>query len=120
MSIANPDHAPYGKAAKEALESAGLWDQLQPKLVPADNVRQAFQFVQSGNVDVGLVALSLAIGQDGTYTVVPEELHEPINQTLALIKAGQNQSAARSFVDFLTGPKGSEILVKYGFVLPEE
>ena len=120
VSIANPEHAPYGKAAKEALESTGLWDQLQPKLVPGENVRQAFQYAQSGNVDVGLVAFSLTVGQGGTYTVVPEELHQPINQTLALIKAGQNQSAARRFVDFLTGPKGSEMLLKYGFVLPEE
>ena len=120
VSLANPDHAPYGKAAREALQSAGLWDQLQPKIVPAENVRQAFQFAQSGNVDVGLVALSLVVGQGGSYTVVPEELHQPINQTLALVKAGANPGGAQSFVDFLTGPKGDEILLKYGFVLPEE
>jgi molybdate transport system substrate-binding protein len=120
ISIANPDHAPYGRAARESLESAGLWDQLQPKVVPAENVRQAFQFAESGNVDVGLVALSLVIGGEGHYVVVPEDLHEPINQTLALIADGEHQSEAQSFVDYLTGPKGREILEKYGFVLPEE
>lgn len=120
ISIANPDHAPYGKAAREALQSVGLWDQLQPKLVPAENVRQAFQFAQLGNVDVGLVALSLVIGAGGSYTLIPEQLHQPIDQTLAIIAGSAHQAEARAFTDFLTGPKGREILLKYGFVLPEE
>lgn len=120
ISIANPDHAPYGRAAREALQSAGLWDELQPKLVPAENVRQAFQFADSGNVDVGLVALSLVIRVDGTYRLVPEDLYEPINQTLAIIAGSTHQEEAARFVSFLTGEKGRETLKKYGFVLPEE
>jgi molybdate transport system substrate-binding protein len=120
IAIANPDHAPYGKAAREALQSAGLWDQLQPKLVPAENVRQAFQFAQSGNVDVGIVALSLVIDAGGSYTLIPEQSHQPINQTLAVIAASSHQAEAQAFTDFLTGPEGREILLKYGFVLPEE
>ncbi len=120
LAIANPDHAPYGKAAREALQSAGLWEELQPKLVPAENVRQAFQFAESGNVDVGLVSLSLVVGKGGHYAVIPESLHNPIEQTLALIAGTTHESEARSFVDFLTGPEGRELLLKYGFVLPEE
>ncbi len=120
ISIANPDHAPYGQAAREALESVGLWEQLQPKLIPAENVRQAYQFAESGNVDVGLVALSLVIDTGGRYVVVPEESHKPINQTLALVAAGKHRAEAQTFVDFLMGEKGREILHKYGFLLPEE
>lgn len=119
ISIANPDHAPYGKAAREALESAGLWDQLQSKLVPAENVRQAFQFAETGNVDVGLVALSLVARAGGTYALVPEDLHQPINQALAIVASSTHRSEAEQFVAFLTGPVGREILLKYGFVLPE-
>jgi molybdate transport system substrate-binding protein len=120
ISIANPDHAPYGKAAREALESAGLWDQLQSKIVPAENVRQAFQFAETGNVDVGLVALSLVVNAGGTYALVPEDLHQPINQALAIIASSTHQTEAEQFVAFLTGSVGREILLKYGFVLPEE
>ena len=120
ISIANPDHAPYGKAAREALESAGLWDRLQDKIVPAENVRQAFQFAESGNVDVGLVALSLVATGGGTYTLVSEELYGPIHQTLAIIATSTHQEQAAQFVAFLTGSRGREILLKHGFVLPEE
>jgi molybdate transport system substrate-binding protein len=120
VSMANPDHAPYGLAARQALQSAGLWDRLQPKLVPAENVRQAFQYAESGNVDVALVALSLVITVGGTYEQVPESLHEPINQTLAIIARSVHQREAEQFVAFLTGDRGREVLKKFGFVLPEE
>jgi len=119
ISLANPDHAPYGKAAREALQSAGIWDALQPKLVPAENVRQAFQFAETGNVDVGLVAMSLVAFAGGSYAPVPEELYEPINQVLAIVAGSSHQSEAKQFVAFLTGSKGREILQKYGFVLPD-
>lgn len=120
ISIANPDHAPYGQAAKEALESAGVWEDLQPKLVPAENVLQAFQFAQTGNVDVGLVALSLVATAQGTYELVPETLHKPISQEMAIIASSSHQPEARQFLAFLTGEKGHEILKKYGFILPGE
>lgn len=119
ISLANPDHAPYGKAAREALQTAGLWDGLQPKLVPAENVRQAFQFAATGNVDVSLVALSLAISAEGTYELVPEELHQPIAQTLGILASSAHQGEAQEFVDYLTGGAGGEILKKYGFLLPD-
>ena len=118
ISIANPDHAPYGQAAREALESAGLWAELQPKLVPAENVLQAFQFAQTGNVDVGLVALSLVATVEGAYELVPETLHKPISQEMAIIASSTHQVESRQFTAFLTGDKGREILKKYGFILP--
>jgi molybdate transport system substrate-binding protein len=120
ISLANPDHAPYGQAAKEALESAGLWDVLQPKLVPAENVLQAFQFAQTGNVDIGLVALSLVATAQGTYELVPETLHKPISQEMAIIASSSHQPEARQFIAFLTGQQGREILKKYGFILEGE
>jgi molybdate transport system substrate-binding protein len=120
ISIANPDHAPYGQAAKEALESAGLWEKIQPKLVPAENVLQAFQFAQTGNVDVGLVALSLVATVEGAYELVPETLHKPINQEMAIIGSSTRQLESRQFTAFLTGDKGREILKKYGFILSSE
>ncbi len=120
ISLANPDHAPYGQAAKQALQSAGLWDQLQPKLVPAENVLQAFQFASTGNTDVGMVALSLVALEKGAYTLVPEDLHQPINQTLAIPASSKHQEQAKQFIAFLTGGKGRDILKKYGFVLPNE
>lgn len=119
ISLANPDHAPYGKAAREALQTAGLWDELQLKLVPAENVREAFQFASTGNVDVGLVALSLVIFAEGTYVPVPEDLHQPIDQTLAILASSAHQNEAQEFVDYLTGGEGWEILKKYGFLLPD-
>lgn len=120
ISIANPDHAPYGRAARESLESVGLWDELQPKLVPAENVRQAFQFVESGNVDVGLVALSLVAIGDGRWVLVPDELHGPLNQTLAIVADSPRQEEAKQFVSFLTGDEGRRLLEKYGFLVPQE
>lgn len=120
ISIANPDHAPYGRAAKEALQSAGLWDLLQDKLVPAENVRQAYQFAESGNTDVGLVALSLVSQEDGTYVEIPDDLYQPLSQTLAIVASSSHQEEAKAFVGFLTGEKGREILKKYGFTIPGE
>lgn len=120
IAIANPEHAPYGQAAKEALQSAGLWDELQPKLVLGENVRQTLQFVQTGDAPVGIVALSIAEVPEVTYTLLPAELHNPLNQSMAVIKATQNEAAARAFLDFVNGPEGRPIMKQYGFLLPDE
>jgi molybdate transport system substrate-binding protein len=120
VAIANPEHAPYGKAAEEALQSAGLWDELQPKLVLGENVRQTLQFVQTGDAPVGIVALSIAEVPEVTYTLLPAELHNPLNQSMAVIKATQNEAAARAFLEFVNGPEGRPIMKQYGFALPGE
>ena len=118
IAIANPDHAPYGLAAQQAMQSAGMWDTVKPKLVYGDNIRQALQYAETGNVDVAIVALSLSQQSKGSWTLIPEELHQPIDQGLAVIKSTRNEPAARAFASFLTGPRGKEILAKYGFAFP--
>lgn len=118
IAIANPDHAPYGLAAQQALQSAGIWDAVKPKLVYGDNIRQTLQYAETGNVDVAIVAFSLSQQSKGRWTLVPEELHRPIDQGLAVIKGTHNEAAARAFASFVTGPRGREILGKYGFAFP--
>ena len=118
IAIANPDHAPYGLAAQQALQTAGLWDEVKPKLVYGDNIRQTLQYAETGNVDVAIVALSLSRQSKGRYVLVPEEMHRPIDQGLAAIKSTRNEAAARAFAEFVTGPRGKEILAKYGFAFP--
>ncbi|HEU5460216.1 MAG TPA: molybdate ABC transporter substrate-binding protein, partial [Pyrinomonadaceae bacterium] len=83
VAIANPDHAPYGLAARQALETAGIWERVKPKLVYGDNIRQTFQYAETGNVEVAIVALSLSVQSRGRWTLIPEEMHQPINQALA-------------------------------------
>ena len=118
IAIANPDHAPYGLAAQQALQSAGVWETVKPKLVYGDNIRQTLQYAETGNVDVALVALSLSQQSKGHWVLVPEQLHQPIDQALAVIKTTRNEAAARAFASFVSGPKGKEILQKYGFAFP--
>ena len=115
VAIANPDHAPYGLAAKQALQSAGIWERVQPKLVYGDNIRQTLQYAQTGNVEVAIVALSLSTQSNGRWTLIPEELHQPIDQGLAVIKSTKNEPAARAFATFISSPQGKAIMKKYGF-----
>src|ERR1051325_6419700 len=115
IAIANPDHAPYGLAAKQALESAGIWDAVKPKLVYGDNIRQTLQYAQTGNVDVAIVALSLSVQGHGRWSLIPEELHQPLDQGLAIIKTTKKEQSARAFAAFLTGSQGRAIMQKYGF-----
>jgi molybdate transport system substrate-binding protein len=118
IAIANPDHAPYGLAAQQALHSAGVWETVKPKLVYGDNIRQTLQYAETGNVDVAIVALSLSQQSKGHWTLIPEQLHQPIDQGLAVIKSTRNETAARAFATFISGPRGREILAKYGFAFP--
>ncbi|HEY6118489.1 MAG TPA: molybdate ABC transporter substrate-binding protein [Pyrinomonadaceae bacterium] len=120
IAIANPDHAPYGVAAREALQSAGIWDQVKPKLIYADNIRQALQFAQTGNVEVALVALSLSLNSNGSWVLVPESLHQPLDQACAVIKSTRHESQAREFATFLKSEQGRAVLRKYGFTIPGE
>jgi molybdate transport system substrate-binding protein len=118
IAIANPDHAPYGLAAQQALQSAGVWEAVKPKLVFGDNIRQTMQYAETGNVDIAIVALSLSQQSKGRWTLIPDGLHQPIDQALAVIKTTRNEAAARAFASFVSGPKGREILQKYGFAFP--
>ena len=118
IAIANPDHAPYGLAAKQALETAGIWDRVRPKLVYGDNIRQTLQYAQTGNVEVAVMALSLSMQGQGRWTLIPEELHKPLDQGLAIMKTTKNESDARVFAAFVSGPQGRAIMQKYGFSFP--
>lgn len=118
IAIANPDHAPYGQAAREALEQAGIWETVRPKLVYGDNIRQTLQFAETGNVEVAIVALSLSVQSKGRWVLVPQELHKPIDQGMGVIKTTKNEAAARAFSDFVNGEKGRDIMKKYGFEFP--
>lgn len=121
VAIANPDHAPYGRAARDALTRVGLWPALGPRLVLGENVSQTFQFVRTGNADAGVVALSLAIGTPGTrYSVVDAALHDPIAQAAGVLARTREPAAAREFLSFVNGPTGRPIMRKYGFTLPGE
>jgi molybdate transport system substrate-binding protein len=117
VAIANPDHAPYGRAARQALESLGLWEQVRPKLVTAEGVRQALQYGESGNADVSLAALSLTRGSGGEWQLIPAELHRPLQQTLVVIADTDREQEARAFASFLLEGKGREVLDVYGFFL---
>lgn len=119
IAISHPDHAPYGKAAKEALESTGVWARVQGKVVFGENVRQTMQWAQSGDADAAIVALSLAIVTEGGKTLaIDDKLHQPLIQALAVCKHGGSAAHGRAFVDFLTSPEGVEIMKRYGFALP--
>jgi len=122
VAIANPDHAPYGRAAVAAMQSAGVYDAVQPKLVFGDNVAQALQFVQSGAADTGIVALSLALAPPvknrGRYAEVPLETYPRMAQGGTILKWAVDVDAARQLREFVVGAKGRTILKQYGFFLP--
>ncbi len=119
IAVANPELAPYGAAAREALQALGLWGQLQPRLILAENVRQALLYAETGNVEAALVAASLwRAGAPGQWLLVPEELHRPLDQALALVRGTRLAPEARAFAAFLQGPQGRAILRAYGYQLP--
>lgn len=120
IAIANPEHAPYGTAAREAIINAGLEDALEPKLVYGENVRQALQFIQTGDAQAGIVALSIADAPEITWTLIDAELHNPLRQALAVVKSSTRPEAARAFAAFINGEEGRPIMQRYGFVLPGE
>ena len=118
VAIANPDHAPYGVAAMEALQSVGIWDQIRPKLVYGENVRQALQYIETGDATAGIVALSVANVPEVSYVPIDEALHQPLRQSLAVLRRSQHEELARQFIAFVNGPQGRPIMKKYGFLLP--
>lgn len=117
--IANPETAPYGLAARDALENRGLWTTITDRLVLAENIGDAFRIVQSGNADIGLIALSLIITGNTDYLVVPAELHRPLDHTLVVLTAGRTGEAGQEFANFIVSERGRQLLAKYGFGLPD-
>jgi molybdate transport system substrate-binding protein len=122
IAIANPQHAPYGRAAMAALEHFGLKDKVTGKLVFGENVSQAAQFVQSGNAQVGLVALSLALSPAmkgaGKYWELPSDSYPQLRQVAGIVSASKRKPAAQAFLDYVTSPEGVAVLEQYGFTVP--
>ena len=115
VAIANPLHAPYGRAAVEAMKSAGVWEKVRKKLVYGENVRQTLQFVESGNVDAGIIALSVAKREGLRIVPIDAGLHGVILQSAAVVSATSHPEVAEEFIRYLTGPESQPILEKYGF-----
>ena len=120
IAIANPEHAPYGAAAKQALEATGLWEQVKPKLVYGENISQVLQYVQTGNVEAGIISLSVANVPEINYVLIDDSLHQPLKQALAVVSSTKQEKASREFIAFIDGPEGRPIMKKYGFLLPGE
>jgi molybdate transport system substrate-binding protein len=121
IAIANPEHAPYGKAAREVLTRAGVWSSVSERMVYGENVQQTFELAQSGNADVAIVGLSLAIGSgQGSWAMVDEGLYTPIEQALVVCNRGTNAAGARRLKAFIEAPAGRAILRKFGFLMPGE
>ena len=122
FAIANPEHAPYGRRAEEALKRAGLWDAIRPKLVLGENVSQAAQFAVSGSAQGGIVALSLAMSPQmarlGHYATIPADWHAPLRQRMVLLKNAD--PVAQAFYRYLQSPAARAIMRRYGFLLPGE
>jgi molybdate transport system substrate-binding protein len=118
ISVANPEHAPYGRAAVAALRAAGIYNQVSSKLIYGENISQAAQFVQSGNAQVGVIALALAISpamKDGHRWEIPANSYPPIEQGVIVLKASKNKPVAISFLDFVKSDSGRATLEKFGF-----
>ena len=120
VAIANPDHAPYGIAAKEAMVRLGLWDKLKPKLIYSENILQAVQFIQTGNAMAGILSQSVADAPELEYALIDDSLHTPINQAVAVIKTSKAEKEARAFIDYVNNPEGRAVMKRYGFLLPGE
>ena len=120
VAIANPEHAPYGMAAREAMMKAGVWDRVRPRLVLGENIMQAFQFVKTGNADAAVIALSVALGDTAVrYVLIPDSLHAPLRQVAAVTRDSRTPQKARAFLDFVGSERGREVMRRFGFTTPD-
>ena len=121
FAIANPEHAPYGARAREALTALGLWDAIRPKLVYGENISQTAQFATSGSAQGGIIALSLAkapaVASLGSFALLPEQLHQPLAQRMVLLKDAP--AAVVAFYNYLGTPAAQAIMTGYGFTMPK-
>ncbi|SHI86136.1 molybdate transport system substrate-binding protein [Geosporobacter subterraneus DSM 17957] len=120
IAIANPDHAPYGLAAKQALVSAGLWKVLEPKMVYGKNISETLTFITTGNAEAGFIALSLNDEDTLNFSLVDADMHEPLRQAIAVIEGAKEEELGKKFIEYILSDKGQKIMNTYGFVLPEE
>ena len=123
IAIANPKHAPYGRAAVAAMQHFKVYEDAKERLVLGENISQAAQFIESGACDVGIIALSLALAPTmkaaGTYWEIPSDAHPPLEQGAAILKSSKQQKTAQQFLEFMQGTQGQDIMKRYGFMLPK-
>ena len=119
LAMANPKTAPYGRASLQVLKKIGVWDQVRNKVVQGENIGQAFQFVATGNAEIGFVALSQALDPKnkikGSRWEVPLDLYEPIDQDIVLLQRGKNNPVAKAIMEFIRGPVARKIIADYGY-----
>lgn len=120
IAVANPAHAPYGQAAVAALRSAGVYEEVEPRLVYGENISDTLRLARSGNADVAVVALSLVVTEPAPFTVVPDALHEPLRQALVVTAGHERRAEAERFARYVNSPAGREVLRRYGLTLPGE
>lgn len=124
IAIANPKHAPYGKRAEEALRASTLWDKVEAKLVYGENIAHTAQFVQTGNAQVGIIALALALNPalagKGGYYLIPDKLHAPLEQGFIITQRAAGNITAKRFADYMNSKPARAVMTQYGFVLPAE
>jgi molybdate transport system substrate-binding protein len=124
IAIANPKHAPYGKRAEQALKAAGMWDKVESKLVYGENIAQTAQFVRTGNAQVGMIALSLALGSElsqlGGYALISDSLHQSLEQGFIITKRAAENPLAQAFAHFMLSQEARAMMIRYGFVLLDE
>ena len=122
IAIANPKHAPYGRAAVAAMEHVQVYERVKDKLVLGENISQTAQFVESGAADVGIIALSLALAPPmqaaGHYWEIPADAHPRIEQGAVILMGGKNQEGAKAFLSFIQGAQGQAMMKRYGFLAP--
>lgn len=123
IAIANPKHAPYGRAAVAAMEHYNVYQLVKDRLILGENISQAAQFIESGACDIGIIALSLALAPTmkaaGAYWEIPSDAHPPLEQGAAILKSSKQQEVAKQFVEFMQDKRGQEIMTRYGFTLPQ-
>jgi molybdate transport system substrate-binding protein len=121
IAIANPEHAPYGRAAKQALERAGVWPQIQDRIVLGENIQATMLYARKHEADAAIVALSLAVVTDGgAFLPIDPALYAPLDQAMVVCGTGDGAAAAKQFAEFVGSKDGREVMTRYGFVLPDD
>ncbi|MGO4889676.1 molybdate ABC transporter substrate-binding protein [Anaerobacillus sp. MEB173] len=119
IAIANPEHAPYGLAAKQALETSGIWDKIEDRIVYGRNITDTLALLESGNVEAAIVAKSIIENDQINFTLIEEQLHAPIEQAIAVVSTTQEEDLAKEFIRYVNG-EGKAVMEKYGFIHPDD